>query len=79
MEETTINLIKMLILFAVLYKVTDYLYKKSIKEPVDKSDKLTVTLRKTADYKLKLARISFTIGFFFTLLLIVCKLIYSSF
>jgi hypothetical protein len=69
------NLIKMAILFAVFYKVTDYIYNKSLKEPINKSDKLAVTLRTTTNYKLKLARIFFIFGFFFSLLLIICKLI----
>lgn len=78
MEEITVNLIKMLILFGVLYKITDYLLKKTIKEQHHKNDELSITLRKTADYKLRLAKIAFMIGFVFIFLLLIYKL-YSTY
>jgi hypothetical protein len=77
MNSEITRFIPMLLAFIVLYKATDVMYKKSIKQkPTD--DVEHIKFRDYINYKLKLGRNFFLFMFFFFLILLIYELVLPS-
>ena len=74
MEFNIIRLIPILIMFILLYKLIDFLYKKSLKESII-NNKVDIRIRNYTNAKLKLARNAFIISIFLYLFLIIYEII----
>ena len=74
MELNIIRLIPILIMFILLYKLMDFLYKKSLKESII-NNKVDIRIRNYTNAKLKLARNVFIISIFLYLFLIIYEII----